>query len=259
MLGPASRIAAGYFNKNTVVVSKQIDVIEGKGSRQVEDILTVADQEVEDYFRTNLKKLYPQIGFIGEESRAADIKEYNWIIDPIDGTQNFVWRVPLFCHSIALWKGNEPIYGLVHLPMTGETMHAFKGNGFYFNNQRVSRQKKSENLKPHILYALVNAEQKEVILSKVGRIIPYFRHYGSMVLHGVLTASGKADLMLGIKIGLWDLAAVILFGQESGCKINWLSPKPEINDKKLSNYKYTLVMGEVKLADKVTRAMKGLY
>ena len=101
-------------------------------------VVTETDKQVEKLLKTKLLKILPGSGFIGEESE-AEPKEYNWIVDPIDGTLNFANQLPVFACSIALWHQNQPIYSLVSLPMATETLHAFTGGGIFLNGRRVKR------------------------------------------------------------------------------------------------------------------------
>ena len=104
-------------------------------------VVTETDPQVEKILKQKLTAILPGSGFIGEET-PIEVKDYNWIIDPIDGTLNFASQVPIFACSIALWHKNEPIYAHVSLPLTQKTIHALAGQGLWLNNQRVKPVKK---------------------------------------------------------------------------------------------------------------------
>ncbi|MCG2691746.1 hypothetical protein L6272_02850, partial [Microgenomates group bacterium] len=99
-------------------------------------VVTETDQQVEELLRKKLLQILPGSGFIGEET-GVSVKEYNWIVDPIDGTLNFANQIPVFACSIALWHKNQPVYALVSLPLIKETIHAFAGKGIWLNGQQV--------------------------------------------------------------------------------------------------------------------------
>lgn len=254
LLPQASQIACKYFLKKTDTLYKDIHV----NSQPAVSVLTEADKKTEDFLISKLNKLYPEIGYIGEESKKIKIKKYNWIIDPIDGTLNFIWGIPLFCHSVALWKENEAVYAAVYLPFTKQLVHAFKDGGLYLNNKLVKRNSKKSNTS-YILYAIVgSAQEKEQILSKLTLLMPLFRHFGSAVYHGVLNSLGEVKASLCFKTGFWDLAAIVLFAKEAGLHCEFISPKPDIHDKDVKDYKYSFVMGEKKLALKLAKQLKDL-
>jgi myo-inositol-1(or 4)-monophosphatase len=107
VLDQSEKISCSYFDKNVKAIIKEVK----RQDKLSTDVVTQADRDIEELIVRSLGSKFPQIGYLGEESKTSKIKEYNWIIDPIDGTLNFIWGVPIFCHSIALWKGMEPIYG----------------------------------------------------------------------------------------------------------------------------------------------------
>lgn len=104
------------------------------------DVVTETDKEVEEYLRKQLYKVLPQAGFIVEEGKTEMCSEYNWSIDPIDGTKYFATQVPLFFTQVALLKGSEPIISFVYNPISRQLFHAIKGKGSYVNDIKVSRR-----------------------------------------------------------------------------------------------------------------------
>ena len=110
------------------------------------DFVTNADIKVEKIIIEELKKARPNYSFITEENGIKINKDKNntWIIDPIDGTVNFLHGVPHFATSIALKRENEIISGLIFDPIKDEMFYAEKDNGAYLNNQRIKVSKKSE-------------------------------------------------------------------------------------------------------------------
>lgn len=111
--------------------------------KDVRDIVTDTDTEVEEYLRKGLYTVLPQAGFIVEEGKTDMQSEYNWAIDPIDGTKYFAKQAPLFYTQVALLRGSEPIVSFVYSPISNQLFHAIKDNGSYLNNALI---KKTNNL-----------------------------------------------------------------------------------------------------------------
>ena len=102
------------------------------------DFVTKTDKKVESIIIEELEKARPNYGFIAEESgQNINDSEFNWVIDPIDGTSNFMHGIPHFAISIALEKKGEVISGIICDPIKNETFYAEKGRGSYVNNRRI--------------------------------------------------------------------------------------------------------------------------
>ena len=102
------------------------------------DFVTKTDKKVESIIIEELEKARPNYGFIAEETgRNINESEFNWVIDPIDGTSNFMHGIPHFAISIALEKNGEVISGIICDPIKNETFYAEKGRGSYVNNRRI--------------------------------------------------------------------------------------------------------------------------
>ena len=112
------------------------------------DFVTNSDFRTEKIIIDELKKAKPNYSIISEENGIEDNqdKEHTWIIDPIDGTVNFLHGVPHFAISIALKSGDEIISGLIFDPIKNEMFYAEKNNGAFFNNQRMRESKKNQYL-----------------------------------------------------------------------------------------------------------------
>lgn len=101
------------------------------------DVVTDTDTEVEDYLRKSLYSILPQAGFIVEEGETKLNGEYNWTIDPIDGTKYFAAQVPLFFTQVSLLKNDQPVISFIYNPISKQLFHAIKGGGSYVNGVRV--------------------------------------------------------------------------------------------------------------------------
>ena len=176
------------------------------------DFVTNADLKTEKIIIEELKKAKPSYSILSEESGIETNKDKNntWIIDPIDGTVNFLHGIPHFAISIALKSDNEIISGLILDPIKDEIFYAEKNNGAYFNNQRIRVSKKNS----------IN----ECLFVSGGKIknepnVPW-RKSGCAALDMAYVASGRYDGYFQNDLNLWDIAAGIILVEEAGGIIN---------------------------------------
>ena len=104
------------------------------------DIVTETDTEVENYLRKYLYNVLPQAGFIVEEGKTEMHSDYNWSIDPIDGTKYFANQIPFFFCQVALLKGDEPLIAFVYNPISKQLFHAIKGGGSFCNEIKITKR-----------------------------------------------------------------------------------------------------------------------
>lgn len=217
-------------------------------------VVTETDKQVEEILKSKLLKILPGSGFIGEET-AVKVKEYNWIIDPIDGTLNFASQVPVFACSIALWHNQEPIYAYTSLPVNGEIIHAIKGQGLWLNNKKVLPVKKTSR-KLFLTYSLVaSVAQTKTILNTIFQFTSSPRSFGSCVFHGANIALGRIDGGIFVNQAIWDIAAIVLLAQEAGLTVKYLSSLPNLAKDNLKKYQYSLAIGPEKLAADLCRTI----
>tara|TARA_B100000902_G_scaffold117769_1_gene118408 strand:+ start:42 stop:782 length:741 start_codon:yes stop_codon:yes gene_type:complete len=176
------------------------------------DFVTNADLKAEKIIIEELKKAKPNYSIISEENGIENNKDKKntWIIDPIDGTVNFLHGIPHFAVSIALISENEIIAGIIFDPIKNEMFYAEKNNGAYFNNQRIRVSKKNEINK--CLFVTGGKIGKEPDL-------PY-RKSGCAALDLAYVASGRYDGYFQDNLNLWDIAAGIILVKEAGGIIN---------------------------------------
>jgi myo-inositol-1(or 4)-monophosphatase len=180
-----------------------------KGPR---DFVTNSDLKAEKIIIEELEKARPNYSFISEERGIKTNKdsENTWIIDPIDGTINFLHGVPHFAISIALKSKNEIVSGLIYDPIKDEMFFAEKNNGAFFNNQRI-RVSNKNNI-DDCLFATGGKLKTEVDFPT--------RKTGCAALDLAYVASGRYDGYFQKDINLWDIAAGIILIKESGGAIN---------------------------------------
>ena len=176
------------------------------------DFVSNADLKAEKIIIEELKKARPFYSIISEEDGSEINKDKNntWIIDPIDGTTNFLHGVPHFAISIALRSRDEIISGLIYDPIKNEMFYAEKDNGAFFNNQRIRVSKKRDL--NSCLFATSGALISEIDLP--------LRKSGSAALDIAYVAAGRYDGYFQNDLNLWDIAAGIIILKEAGGMIN---------------------------------------
>ena len=176
------------------------------------DFVTNSDLKTEKIIIEELKKAKPHYSIISEEKgieKNRDIDNF-WIIDPIDGTINFLHGIPHFAISIALKTKNEIVSGLIFDPIKDEIFYAEKNNGAFFNNHRIRVSKKNQ----------IN----DCLFATGGKIeneykIPH-RKSGCAALDLAYVASGRYDGFFQQNLNLWDIAAGMVLVKEAGGIIN---------------------------------------
>ena len=206
------------------------------------DFVTNSDLKTEKIIIDELKKAKPQYSILSEEHGIENNKDKNnfWIIDPIDGTVNFLHGIPHFAISIALKSKNEIVSGLIFDPIKNEMFYAEKNNGAFFNNHRIRVSKKNQI--NNCLFVTGGKIKKEYD-------IPY-RKSGCAALDMAYVAAGRYDGYFQHDLNLWDIAAGILLVEEAGGitneidlsiheNIKIIASSPDINTKlleKLDNF-----------------------
>lgn len=187
------------------------------------DFVSMADKKSERIIVDELLKARPTFGVLGEEGSniPGEDKEHRWIIDPLDGTFNFLHGIPHWSITIALEKKGEIVAGLVHDPVKNEMFWAEKGIGAYMNAKRLrvsSRQSHEEALiitgAPAMGYGDHPRFMAEIgpVVSSIGGM----RSFGSAALDLAYVAAGRADAYWEHHIASWDVSAGILMVKEAG-------------------------------------------
>lgn len=224
-------------------------------------IVTQVDKDIDTHLRSSLRNAFPDIGFITEESEERPGPGLNWIIDPIDGTLNYAHQIPLYAISIALWKGNTPLYAHVSLPSQKERIHAIKGQGLFLNNQKCTRT--VTNIDPEKAYVSFSMSGANIVRLKaiqaVTNVVSYPRYLGSSVYQSAMVILGRADCAVYLNLSLWDIASVMLFSKEVNLSCKFISEAPDIFNKDVREYKRILVVGEPLLAEKIYQQIKTAF
>ena len=187
------------------------------------DFVTTSDKRVEKILIEELQKARPSYSILSEE--IGEIKnddEFKWIIDPIDGTANFLHGIPHFAISLGLEHAGEIICGIIFDPIKNEIFLAEKGNGAYLNNQiiRVSARKKLENCIVFTGGPKKEAKDKELILEEYkkfsSKVLIPVRKLGSAALDMAYVAAGRCDGFWQRNLNYWDIAAGVILVKEAG-------------------------------------------
>ena len=199
-----------------------------------------ADTKAEKIIIEELMKAKKNYSIISEEdgSKINSDSENVWIIDPIDGTSNFLHGIPHFAISIALKSNNEIISGLIYDPIKDEMFYAEKNNGAFFNNQRIKVSKKKE-----IENCLFATGGKEKVISDF-----ITRKTGSAALDMAYVAAGRYDGYFQNNLNLWDVAAGIIIVKEAGGIVN------EINLSNHNNIK--IIASSSRINEKMLEKLK---
>ncbi|MEK7613340.1 MAG: inositol monophosphatase family protein [Patescibacteria group bacterium] len=186
--------------------------------KQDTTFVTEADKKTEAAIIEVIKKEFPNHGFLGEEGGSENENaEYVWVIDPIDGTGNFVNGIPIFAISIALLKKGEPVLGVIYNPITNSLYVGEKGKGVTYNGKSVSVS--SQDASKGALtfgYATKGKERAFELLGEARKHFRTVRLLGSAVLDLAYVARGGTEAMVGISLNTWDYAAGVLLVQEAG-------------------------------------------
>ncbi len=198
------------------------------------DFVTRADRRTEEILRDELHKARPTYGFILEEgeNEAGDGEHY-WIIDPVDGTTNFIHGIPHFAMSIALKRGRDIVAGLIYNPVADEMFVAERGRGAYLNNRRIrcsARKGLAEavivNGCPHRGRADLARFRRE--LAVVQEEVAGLRRFGAASLDFAWVAAGRFDGFWERGLKVWDIAAGVLMVREAGGRVEDLDGGPDV-------------------------------
>jgi len=191
------------------------------------DVVTKTDKAVEDLLISGLTSSFPDHKFIGEESVAAGQKckltdAPTWIIDPVDGTMNFVHGLPFFCISLGLFVNKKPALGIIYNPIHEQLWTTKKGNGAFLNGEKIKVTGTKELNKSLIYMEIYNTHKKdmnETVLTNVSTLMPKvhgIRSMGSGTLGILSIASGWGDAYFHFGLHCWDTAAASLVLTEAG-------------------------------------------
>ncbi len=213
-------LAAQYIaNERTSFSSSDI---EHKGRQ---NLVSYVDKEAERLIVSGLMELIPEAKFLGEESTDGSVEgnaegSYLWVIDPLDGTANFIHSMPPYCVSIALMYGSEVVVGVIYEVTRSECFRAFKGGGAYLNDKRISVSEVSE-IEDSLVITGVSYDERGT--DSFERAFRYFnsnsngtRRIGSAAANLAYVAAGRAECFFQRGLSPWDVAAGVLLIECAG-------------------------------------------
>ncbi|MCE3000140.1 MAG: inositol monophosphatase family protein [Betaproteobacteria bacterium] len=212
----AARRAGGIINR----ASRNLDVIAVK-EKAAKDFVSEVDREAEQAIIRTLREAYPGHAILAEESGSSGSSEFQWIIDPLDGTTNFLHGFPQYAISIALAHKGVITQAVVYDPVRNDLFTATKGRGAFFNESRLRVSKR-----PHIQTALIGTgfpyRQLDHLESYLGMMRDIIRNSaglrrpGSAALDLAWVAAGRLDGFWELGLSKWDIAAGSLLINEAG-------------------------------------------
>ncbi len=242
-----SLIVRGFENRDDLV----------KQAKGANDYVTQIDKDAEMAIIHKIKQSYPEHSFLGEESgeTAGESAEFQWIIDPLDGTTNFIKGIPHFAVSIALLHKGRLDQGVVFDPIRGELFTASRGQGAQLNGYRI-RASKARDLSETVLATGLPFKNKTqyadyaISLNKIFHDCGDIRRAGSAALDLAYVAAGRHDGYWERGIKPWDIAAGELLVREAGGLVTDFSGN---ND---PLYKGEIVAGSVKVVQGLVKHLK---
>ncbi len=186
------------------------------------NFVTEVDKRAEEAIISIIKKAYPSHGTLGEESGETAGDDYLWIIDPIDGTRNFIHGFPHFAISIAVMHKNKIEHGVIYDPLRQELFTASRGKGAQLNDRRI-RVSERKHLTECLFgtgFAYRHLHPTDTVPTKILQaILPLsgdIRRAGAATLDLAYVASGRLDAFWEMGLHIWDIAAGILLVKEAG-------------------------------------------
>jgi histidinol-phosphatase len=193
--------------------------------------VTQADRGAEQAIREVLGRAFPEHGFLGEELGAVGDQRRRWIIDPIDGTKNFIRRLPVWATLIGLEEQGEIVAGVIHNPVTGELLAARRGGGTWSNGERVRVSEIADLGEATLLHAGLKLLREAGYWDGFVRLVDATgrqRGFGDYLGY-TLVAEGKAEIYVETDLKPWDLAPCKVIVEEAGGRFTDLAGVPSIH------------------------------
>jgi myo-inositol-1(or 4)-monophosphatase len=201
-------------------------------SKRLNDFVTRVDHAAEEAIIETVRKAYPDHAVLAEESGAsAGRAEYQWIIDPLDGTTNFIHGFPQYCVSIAIRHREAMAHGVIYDPMKNELFTASKGRGAFLNDRRI-RVSKCLRLADALVgtgFPFKEIDRIEAYTNQLKKMMQSsagLRRAGAAALDLAYVACGRLDAFWELGLSPWDMAAGALMIQEAGGLVGDLSGEP---------------------------------
>ncbi len=204
----AGQIALRYFDQS-VTIQQKSDL----------SPVTIADQESESFLREKILSRFPEDGLLGEEfGEKKGSNRFRWVIDPIDGTRNFIRNIPIWATLISLEYEENPVSGICYIPVWNQLYHAHRNYGAYREDKKIRVSSCSQLGESLLSYSSIEMfttlelrQGFESIRNKMGRSRGFCDFYGF-----VLLAQGSVDVMIDYGVHRWDISALKVIVEEAG-------------------------------------------
>jgi myo-inositol-1(or 4)-monophosphatase len=187
--------------------------------------VSYVDKNAEERLVAGLKAILPESGFLTEEETISERgKEFEWIIDPLDGTTNFIHKVPLFAISVALLQNNKPVIGIVLELTRNECFYSWEGGKVYLNGDEI-RVSKAQTIEDSLVatgfpyYDFRILKQYMDIIEELAIKSQGIRRFGSAATDLAYVAAGRFDIFFEHSLNSWDVAAGAFLVQQAGGKV----------------------------------------
>ncbi len=231
-----ARLTGNFIRKEAMAFDS--GAIEYKG---LNDLVSYVDRTAEQQLVKNLKKVLPNSGFITEEDETKNTYDqpFTWIIDPLDGTTNFIHGIPTFSISIALYEGEEAVLGIVYEMNRGEMFYSYKGAPAFLNNKEILVSK-TKTLSQSLLgtgfpyYEFDKQPQYIKLLTEVMQKTHGVRRIGSAAVDLAYVACGRFDAYFEYNLNAYDVAAgAYLVKQAGGTVHNFSGGDQFLNEREI--------------------------
>ncbi len=198
----------------------------------VTDLVTEYDKKIQEQLQYGLKNILPDAKFIGEEGSNDELTDegYAFVVDPIDGTTNFIKDYHMSAISVALLKGRDVVAGVVYNPYLDEMFYAIKGEGAYCNGKKISVS--SQPMDKALVLFGTSPYDKNLFPKTIEVLTEFFnqaldiRRSGSAALDLCTVACGRAELYFELQVSPWDFAAGKLLVEEAGGVVTTIDGNP---------------------------------
>lgn len=220
---------AGAYIRQELDLLLESDIV----TKEENSLVSYVDQNAEKIITEGLSSLVDDAGYVTEEAtiHQSQTKSWTWVIDPLDGTTNFIHKIPVFAVSIGLLKDGIPVAGVIYHIMADECFYAWQGGGAWLNQQKISISNTIE-LKDAVIatgfpYKRENIEELVLTLKKMILIARGIRRLGSAAIDLAYTACGRFDAYYEGSINAWDVSAGIIIVREAGGIVSGLYGEEE--------------------------------
>ena len=239
----AGKIQSRYFGKGIAKTRKHDD-----------SFVTKVDVASSRIIKKIILGQFPEHGFLDEELKEVRSKsDYKWIVDPLDGTHEYIMGNPIFGVSIALEHKKEIILGVVYFPVLKKLYYAEKGKGAFCNGKRIKVSSESNLKKCMFIFDAKLRDRTDLkikILRRLAKTTWRIRIYGVSVFHNLLVAEGDVGFNVDFNSNPWDHSASLLIVEEAGGKIT------DLEGRKWNPYMKDYIASNGKVHDKVLQIIR---